>query len=103
MYAVVQTGGHQYRVAPQETVRIQKIEVPVGGTVEFDQVLLVENGGALKVGDPLVRGAKVVCEVVSQGREAKIIVFHKKRRKRYQKKNGHRQPFTEVRIQSIVG
>ncbi len=103
MYAVVSTGGHQYRVQPEEKIRIPKVEVPVGGKLELDRVLLVEDGGKVRVGSPLVAGVKVVAEVLSQGREAKIIVFHKNRRKRYQKKNGHRQPFTEIRIQSIVG
>jgi len=103
VYAVVLTGGHQYRVQPEEKVRIPKVDVPVGGKLELDRVLLVEDGGKLRVGNPVVAGAKVLAEVLSQGRDTKIIVFHKKRRKRYQKKNGHRQPFTEIRIQSIVG
>lgn len=103
MYAVVQTGGHQYRVQPSEKLRIPKVEVPVGGTVTFDQVLLVEDAGKVRVGTPVLAGATVVAEVLSQGRADKILVFHKKRRKRYQKKNGHRQPFTEIKIQSILG
>ena len=103
MYAVVQTGGRQFRVQPEEIVRIPKVETPVGETLEFDRVLMIEDGGTVRVGNPVVAGARVVAEVLSQGRDAKIIVFHKKKRKRYQKKNGHRQPFTEIRIQSIVG
>lgn len=103
MYAVVQTGGHQFRVQPEEKVRIPKLEIPVGGTVEFDRVLMIEDSGTVRVGTPVLDGARVVAEVLSQGRDAKILVFHKKKRKRYQKKNGHRQPFTEIRIQSIVG
>ena len=103
MYAVVQTGGRQFRVQPEEKVRIPKLEIPVGGTIEFDRVLMIEDGGTVRVGTPVLDGARVVAEVLSQGRDAKILVFHKKKRKRYQKKNGHRQPFTEIRIQSIVG
>ena len=103
MYAVVQTGGHQFRVQPEEKVRIPKVETPVGETLEFDRVLMIEDAGSVRVGTPILEGARVVAEVLSQGRDAKIIVFHKKKRKRYQKKNGHRQPFTEIRIQSIVG
>jgi len=103
VYAVVQTGGRQFRVQPEEKVRIPKLEIPVGGTIEFDRVLMIEDGGTVRVGTPVLDGARVVAEVLSQGRDAKILVFHKKKRKRYQKKNGHRQPFTEIRIQSIVG
>lgn len=103
MYAIVQTGGHQYRVQPEEKIRIPKIDAPVGAKVELDRVLLVGDGSKLRVGNPHVAGVKVLAEVLSQGRETKVIVFHKKRRKRYQKKNGHRQPFTEIRVQGITG
>jgi large subunit ribosomal protein L21 len=103
VYAIVQSGGRQFRVEPQVTVRIPKVDAPVGSKIELDRVLLVGDGSTLRVGKPHLAGAKVLAEVTSQGREAKIIVFHKKRRKRYQKKNGHRQPFTEIRVQNIVG
>ena len=103
MYAIVQTGGRQFRMAPEETVRIPKIEANVGSRLELDQVLLVQGEAGVKLGRPTVQGAKVLAEVVDQGREEKIIVFHKRRRKRYQKKNGHRQPFTEIRVTDIVG
>ncbi len=102
MYAIVKTGGRQFRVEPDATLRIPKIDHEPGETVEFDRVLLVGGGSDVTVGQPEIEGAKVVAEVLDQGREEKIIVFHKKRRKRYQKKNGHRQPFTEVRIKEIV-
>jgi large subunit ribosomal protein L21 len=102
VYAIVQTGGRQFRVAPDENVRIPKIEAPVGGTVELDRVLLVQGETGVTVGTPTVAGARVVAEVVGQGREPKILVFHKKRRKRYQKKRGHRQAFTEIRVRQIV-
>jgi large subunit ribosomal protein L21 len=102
LYAIVQTGGRQFRVAPEETVRIPKIEAQVGSRVELDRVLLVQGDSGVTFGRPTVSGAKVVAEVVQQGREEKIVVFHKRRRKRYQKKNGHRQPFTEIRVTEIV-
>ena len=102
MYAIVQTGGRQFRLVPDEKIRIPKIEAEVGSQVELDHVLMVQGDSGTKFGRPTVEGAKVLAEVVSQGREEKIIVFHKRRRKRYQKKNGHRQPFTEIRVTSIV-
>jgi large subunit ribosomal protein L21 len=102
LYAIVQTGGRQFRAEPEVTLRIPKVEVPVGETLELDRVLLVQDDSGVRVGRPLVDGAKVVAEVVEQGREDKIVVFHKKRRKRYQKTNGHRQPFTAVRVKEIV-
>jgi large subunit ribosomal protein L21 len=102
LYAIVQTGGRQFRVEPDEKLKIPKVETPVGGKVEFDRILLVHGDSGVTVGKPTVDGARVVAEVVEQGREEKIIVFHKKRRKRYQKKRGHRQPFTEIRVTEIV-
>ena len=102
MYAIVQTGGRQFRVEPEEQLKIPKVETPVGETVELDRVLLVHGESGVTVGKPTVEGARVLAEVVEQGRERKILVFHKKRRKRYQKKRGHRQPFTEIRIKEIV-
>ena len=103
MYAIVQAGGRQFRAEPEAKIRIPKVEVPVGETLELDQVLLVQDDSGVRIGRPLVDGAKVVAEVVEQGREEKILVFHKKRRKRYQKRNGHRQPFTAIQIKEIVG
>jgi large subunit ribosomal protein L21 len=102
VYAIVQTGGRQFRVEPDETLRIPQVETPVGETVELERVLLVHGESGVTVGKPTVEGARVVAEVVDQGREPKIVVFHKKRRKRYQKKRGHRQPFTEIRVKEIV-
>jgi large subunit ribosomal protein L21 len=102
LYAIVETGGRQFRVEPEKTVRIPKVETPVGGTLELDKVLLVHGGSGLSVGRPRVDGARVVAEVVSQGREDKIVIFKKKRRKRYQKRAGHRQPFTEIRVKEIL-
>ena len=102
MYAIVETGGRQFRVEPDEILRIPKVERPVGNTVELDRVLLVHGGSGVTVGKPTVEGARVLAEVVSQGRDRKVVVFHKKRRKRYKKKAGHRQPFTEIRVKEIV-
>lgn len=102
MYAIVQTGGRQFRVAPEKNIKIPKIEGNVGDRLTLDRVLFVQKESGAVVGRPTVEGAKVLAEVVAQGREEKIIVFHKRRRKRYQKKNGHRQHFTEIRVTSIV-
>ena len=102
MYAIVQTGGRQFRLVPDEKIRIPKIEAEVGAKLTLDRVLLVQGDAGVKLGRPTVEGAKVLAEVVGQGREDKIIVFHKRRRKRYQKKNGHRQPFTEIRVTQII-
>ncbi len=102
MYAIVQTGGLQFRVEPDETLRIPKLSSEVGETVELDRVLLVGGEAGVTVGKPRIEGAKVLVEVLDQGRDPKVIVFHKKRRKRYQKTNGHRQPFTEIRVREIL-
>jgi large subunit ribosomal protein L21 len=102
LYAIVRTGGRQFRVQPEETLRIPKVETRVGGTLELDEVLLVHGDSGVTVGTPTVAGARVVASVLSQGREEKILVFHKKRRKRYQKRAGHRQPFTEIRVERIL-
>jgi large subunit ribosomal protein L21 len=101
MYAVMTTGGKQYKVAQGDRLRIEKIGAAVGETVTFDQVLLV-GGDALKIGTPLVAGAKVTAKVVAQAREKKIIVFKFRRRKNYRRKNGHRQPFTALEITGIT-
>ena len=103
MFAVVETGGKQYRVSPGEELRIERLEGSKGDTVTFDRVLLVGGEGEARVGTPLVDGAKVTGSVVHQGRHKKILVFKYKKRKRYRIKTGHRQPFTLVRINSIEG
>ncbi|MFQ6370785.1 50S ribosomal protein L21 [Shewanella sp. YIC-542] len=101
MYAVFQSGGKQHRVAEGHTVRLEKIEVATGETIEFDQVLLVANGEDVKVGTPLVAGGKVVATVVSHGRDEKVTIQKFRRRKHHEKKMGHRQWFTEVKITAI--
>ncbi|WP_111658200.1 50S ribosomal protein L21 [Isoalcanivorax indicus] len=103
MYAVIKTGGKQYRVEEGDLLRIEKLEVGTGEAVEFDQVLLVADGDKITVGQPLVDGAKVTAEVVEQGRHKKIRIVKFRRRKHYRKQQGHRQWFTEVKITGISG
>jgi large subunit ribosomal protein L21 len=105
MYAVIKTGGKQYRVAADEKLAIEKIPGEAGAEVVFTEVLMLggDDGAAAKVGSPGVPGAKVVAEVVEQGRAAKVIAFKKRRRKNSRRKRGHRQHQTVVRIKEIVG
>ncbi len=100
MYAVIRTGGKQYRVARNEVIRIEKIEAEPGSTVEFEEVLLV-GGEETRVGRPLVEGAKVTATVLDQIKGPKIVIFKKKRRKNYRRKRGHRQQLTVLRVQDI--
>jgi len=101
MYAVIKTGGKQYRVAPGENIKIESLEADVGATIVLDQVLMVADGEAVKVGTPTVTGAKVSATVVSHGRGPKIRIFKMRRRKHYQKTQGHRQNYTEIRVDAI--
>ena len=101
MYAVFKTGGKQYRVAQGDQLRVEKLPGNVGDAVTFDQVLLV-GGEAVKIGMPLVAGAKVEAKIVSQALGPKIIIFKFRRRKNYRRKTGHRQPFTALQITGIV-
>ena len=101
MYAVVNTGGKQYRVEKGETLRIEKIPGEVGSQVTFDKVLMVTDGENVRVGQPLLEKAAVQASIVQQDKAKKIIVFKYKRRKRYRRKQGHRQPFTAIRIDGI--
>lgn len=103
MHAVIRTGGKQYRVQPGDEFNIEKLsDIEDGGTVVFDEVLAVGSGDDLVVGKPNVEGASVNAEVVvAEGRGPKIIVFKKKRRKRYRRKRGHRQPFTRIKITDV--
>ncbi len=103
MYAIVEILGQQFKVEAGRRLFVHRMnEAERGSEVEFDKVLLVDKEGAVTVGAPVVEGAKVVCEVVSHLRGDKVIVFHKKRRKGYRKRNGHRQDFTELMIKEIV-
>ena len=101
MYAVIKTGGKQYRVAPGEKIKIETLEAEVGATIVLDQVLMVADGEAVKVGTPTLAGAKVSATVVSHGRGPKIRIFKMRRRKHYQKTQGHRQNYTEIRVDAI--
>jgi len=100
MYAVIKTGGKQYKVAEGDLLKIEKLEGAVGDSIEFSEVLLV-GGDEVKVGTPLVDKAKVKAQIVEQGKDKKILVFHMKRRKTQRKMNGHRQPLTRVKITGI--
>ena len=102
MYAVIKTGGKQYKVAPGDKLRVEKLPGDVGDKVEFGEVLLV-GGETLKVGQPLVTGAKVEAKITAQDRAKKIIIFKFRRRKNYRRKSGHRQPFTALEITGITG
>jgi large subunit ribosomal protein L21 len=103
MYAVIQTGGKQYRVNQGDVIKVEKLAADVGSKVDFDQVLLVGEGSDVKVGSPVVNGAKVSGTVVEQDRHRKIVVFKMKRRKGYRRKQGHRQDYTGIRIEKISG
>ena len=102
MYAVIKSGGKQYRVESGAQVRVETLAADVGAAVAFEEVLLVGNGDQVKVGAPLVSGAKVKATVVSHGRGDKVKIFKMRRRKHFQKHQGHRQNYTEVRIDDIV-
>jgi large subunit ribosomal protein L21 len=103
MYAVIQTGGKQYRVKSGEQLKVELLAAEVGATVSFDRVLMLGEGDGVRVGAPFVDGATVKATVVAQGRGEKIRIFKLRRRKHYAKTQGHRQGFTEVRIDEIVG
>ena len=102
MYAIFQSGGHQYAAAENDVVRLEKIEAEAGQEVTFDQVLAIRDGDEFQVGQPYLPGARVVAKVVEQGRGAKIIVFKYKPKKHYKKIRGHRQDYTAVAINSIT-
>ncbi len=102
MFAVFRTGGKQFRAEPGTTLLIPTLDAEPGTTVTFDDVLLASEGDEVAVGEPLVEGAKVTAEVVAHDRTAKIIVFKRKRRKGYRRKQGHRQGYTVVRVADII-
>jgi len=101
MYAIVNTGGKQYQVAQGDRLRVEKLDGNVGDTVELSEVLMVVNEGDIKVGQPVVEGAKVTARIVEQGKAKKILVFKKKRRKGYKVQRGHRQLYTALEIKEI--
>ncbi len=101
MLAVIKTGGKQYKVTPGQKIKIEKLENNVGDEVVFDSVLLVDNEKEVSIGNPLVKGAKVLGKVLNQDKHDKVIIYKYKPKKRYRLKKGHRQPFTEVEIVKI--
>jgi len=101
MYAVIKTGGKQYKVAAGETLKVERLSGDVGADVTLDQVLAMGSGADLVTGAPLVTGASVLASIVSHGRHEKVRIFKMKKRKHYQKRQGHRQSFTEIRISAI--
>ena len=103
MYAVIASGGKQYKVAEGDVIKLEKLDAEPSSTIEFDQVLLVADGDNIKVGDPYVKGVKVSGEVVEQARHKKIEIIKFKRRKQHMKKAGHRQHYTAVKINAIGG
>jgi len=103
MYAVIKTGGKQYKVSPGEKLKVEQLPTEVGAEVVLDQVLLVGEGESVRLGQPMVAGATVKATVVSHGRGDKVTIFKMRRRKHYQKHQGHRQNYTELKIDSIVG
>lgn len=104
MYAVIQTGGKQYRVSEGTILKVEKLEAEVGTQLSLDQVLMLnDENGNVKIGNPLVNGASVKVKVLEQGKNKKILVYKYKRRKNYHKKQGHRQPFTKIMVEKIEG
>ena len=102
MYAVLTTGGKQYRVSEGDVLFVEKLNAEVDSTVELTEVLAVSKDGELKVGAPVVEGAKVVAKVLAQGKAKKVVVFKYKRKKDYRRKNGHRQPYTKIVVEKIA-
>jgi len=100
MYAIIQTGGKQYKVAAGDTIRVEKLDVEAGNDFTFDQVLFV-GGSESKIGNPTVAGASVSATVLNQGKNKKVIIYKFKAKKGYHKKKGHRQPYTELKINAI--
>ena len=101
-YAVIETGGKQYTVRPGETLQVEKLAVPEDTLLELDRVLMIVKDGNVKVGQPLVEGAKVKAQVVGQGKAPKVTVFKFKRKVRYQRKRGHRQLYTRIQVTEIL-
>ncbi|WP_343712342.1 50S ribosomal protein L21 [Inquilinus sp.] len=103
MFAVIRTGGKQYRVAPDQLVTVERLDAEPGSSVTLEDVLMVGGDGAVKIGTPVLAGASVTAEVVEQTRGPKVIIFKKKRRQNYRRKKGHRQDLTVLKITAIAG
>lgn len=102
MFAVVRTGGKQYKVKEGDIIKIEKLVGEEGDSVELEEVLLIGDAPETKIGQPLVPNAKVVCSIINQGKSKKVVIFKAKRRKGYQKKQGHRQMYTSLKINQII-
>ena len=102
MYAVMKTGGKQYRVAAGDTLKVEKLEGKPGDAVQLAEVLLLADGENVLLGHPLIEGALVKAEIIEQDRDRKVVIFKYRRRRRYRRKTGHRQPFTSLRVVDIV-
>lgn len=103
MYAIVEIAGQQFKVEKDSKLYVHRLDAEEGSNIDFDKVLLVDNAGTVNVGTPTVKGAKITAKVLSHLKGDKVIVFKKKRRKGYQKRNGHRQYLSQVQVESIVG
>lgn len=103
MYAIIETGGKQYKVAEGDVIQVEKLNVEAGSEYTFNDVLVVSNGDKVSVGAPTVKGASVKASVIGNGKAKKVIVYKYKPKKGFHKKNGHRQPFTELKIEKING
>jgi len=103
MYAVIETGGKQYKVAEGDIIQVEKLDGGAGDTVSLDRVLMLNDGKSVKIGTPTVKGAAVTAEILEQGRGKKILIFKKKRRKNYRRTRGHRQAYTVLKIVSLTG
>ncbi len=101
MYAIVETGGKQYKVAPESFLKVEKIDAEENGKVELSDVLLINDGKDVKVGNPYIKGAKVTCTVLEHGKGKKVVVFKYKPKKKYRKLTGHRQMYTKIRVDKI--
>ncbi len=103
MYAIVEIAGQQFKVEKDKKLFVHQLDAKEGESVEFEKVLLVDNDGAVAVGTPTVSGAKITAKVLAHVKGEKVLIFKKKRRKSYQKMNGHRQQFTQIQVETIVG
>jgi large subunit ribosomal protein L21 len=101
MYAIVQTGGKQYKVSEGEILKVEKLAGEAGDKITLDQILMVKDENGTKIGAPLVKDARIIAEVIEQGRAKKIVVYKYKKRKNYRRKQGHRQSYTKIKIETI--
>lgn len=103
MYAVIESGGKQYRVAPGDVIRVEKLDVPAGDSIDLDRILLIANDEGTQVGNPVLSGVSVTAKVRTHGRGEKVLIFKLRRRKNYRRHAGHRQGYTELEITQVAG